>query len=77
MIDNPFVESEPDIRRNEAKYCDATVTGVEPLFVRLDGYTEDEQPPTKPPLVGDLAVNDRVMCLLHGRQLVVLGRYGG
>lgn len=79
MTSNPFVD-EPIPEPNaipQTRWVDATVTGTGPLMVRLDGFQEEPQPPTKPPLVGGLSVNDRVLCLMQGRQLVVLGRYGG
>lgn len=79
MTTNPFVD-EPKPGANtipQTRWIDATVTGTIPLMVRLDGFQEEPQPPTKPPLVGGLSVNDRVLCLMQGRQLVVLGRYGG
>lgn len=79
MINNPFVD-EPDPAAKPVpvtRWVDATVTGTAPLMVRLDGYQEEPQLPTKPPLVGGLSDNDRVLCLMQGRQLVVVGRYGG
>lgn len=79
MTSNPFV-SEPVPGANAtppSRWIDATVTGTNPLMVRLDGFQEEPQPPTKPSLVGGLSVNDRVLCLMQGRQLVVVGRYGG
>ena len=77
VIDNPFAEEPKPQGPAPARWVDATVTGVSPLMIRLDGYDEDPQPPTKPPLVGGLAVNQRVLCQLQGRQLIILGRYGG
>lgn len=78
MINNPFVDDSPPAKSPPiTRWVDATVTGTAPLMVRLDGFEEDPQEPTKPPLVGGLLVNDRVLCLMQGRQLVVLGRYGG
>ena len=75
---NPFADDPPAQALPPAgKWVDATVTQTGPLMIRLDGYMEPEQPPTKPPLVGGLAVNDRVLCLLQGRQLIIFGRYGG
>lgn len=78
MIDNPFVDDAPESKPAPlVRWVDATVTSISPLKVRLDGYQEQPQSPTKPPLVGGLSANDRVLCLMQGKQLVVLGRYGG
>ena len=79
MIDNPFVNDTPCPcqQKRPGRWVDATVTGTSPLLVRLDGYEEISQPPTKPPLVAGLAVGDKVICRLEGKQLVVHGRYGG
>lgn len=53
-----------------------TITALSPLRVKLDG--DDVQLPVTPaPLVYGLAVNDRVWCVLVGRQVVVAGAYGG
>jgi hypothetical protein len=62
----------------------ATVTGVAPLRIRLDGDTSP-LPFTPDNLVAELAVNDRVWVALvinadpafHGRRAVVAGRAGG
>jgi len=77
MIDNPFVNDETSKPAPVARWVDATVTSLSPLMVKLDGYQEEPQEPTKPPLVGGLSINERVLCLMQGRQLVILGRYGG
>lgn len=78
MMDNPFVNDSPPVKTSlPGKWVDGTITSSTPLLVRLDGYQESPQPPTKLPLVGGLAVNDRVLCLLQGRQLIIFGRYGG
>jgi len=78
MIDNPYVNDGPPAKSSPVtRWIDATVTSTAPLMVQLDGFDEAPQEPTKPPLVGGLVVTDRVLCLLQGRQLVILGRYGG
>ncbi|WJZ27827.1 hypothetical protein MOMMJLID_CDS0019 [Arthrobacter phage 1191A] len=78
MMDNPFVNDVPPLKPPPiTRWIDATVTSESPLKVQLDGYDEGPQEPTKPPLVGGLVVNERVLCLMQGRQLVILGRYGG
>lgn len=78
MIENPFLDSRPPEKPVPIeRWVDATVTGTAPLMIKLDGYQEVAQPPTKPPLVAGLATGDRVLCLLQGRQLVIFGRYGG
>lgn len=56
---------------------DATVHTLVPLMVVLDGPDETSVAPSKAPLVGDLSVGDRVMCLFIGRQLTIMGAYGG
>lgn len=78
LIDNPFVaDSQQPQQTPVTRWIDATVTSTAPLMVRLDGFEEAAQEPTKPPLVGGLSVSERVLCLMQGRQLVVIGRYGG
>lgn len=78
MINNPFVDSEPPAKQSQReRWVDGTVTAISPLAIRLDGYQEQPQAPTKPPLVAGLVVGDRVICLLQGRQLIIFGRYGG
>lgn len=53
-----------------------TVTGVSPLRVRLDG-DDTALPVTPATLVAGLKTDDRVACILSGRQLTVAGVYGG
>lgn len=53
-----------------------TVTATGPLRVKLDG-DDTALPVTPASLVADLKVNDRVWCVLSGRQLTVAGVYGG
>lgn len=61
---------------DQVRFRDGTIHSVSPLSVLLEGDT-DPTPPTKAPLVGALLVNQRVLCLLAERQLIILGRYGG
>lgn len=78
MTGNPFVvEPSPSKPRVSDRWVDGTITSATPLLVRLDGFGEEPQPPTKPPLVGGLTTSNRVLCLLQGRQLIIIGRYGG
>lgn len=51
----------------------ATVTQASPLQIRLDGETA---PLTESPVdtVGGLVVSDRVLCLYHGKQFIVMAR---
>jgi hypothetical protein len=57
--------------RDVDTYRFGTVTAVGPLQVRLDG---DSAPVSVAPVpLCQCAINDRVYCQLHGRQLVVLG----
>lgn len=58
------------------RLTDATVAGLAPLTVALDGDTTAVQP-TKLPLVAGLRKGDRVACAFIGRHLLILGRYGG
>ena len=50
----------------------ATVTQASPLRVQLD-LDDDPQPYTPITLTAGLAVDDQVLCLLIGGQLVILG----
>lgn len=52
------------------------VTQASPLRVKLDG-DDTHLPVTPASLVADLTVDDRVWTILNGRQLVVLGVWGG
>ena len=55
-----------------------TVTQLSPLRVKLDGDdTARPIPPASLTPVSDLTVNARVWTMLAGRQLVVLGVWGG
>lgn len=52
----------------------ATVTQVSPLRVKLDGDTDALA--VTPGALVQVAVGDRVLCLLSGRQVIVLGIWG-
>lgn len=52
------------------------VTQASPLRVKLDG-DDTALPVTPATLVSGLTVGDRVWCLLAGRQIVILGVWGG
>lgn len=62
----------------DSMWRDATVTGVSPLRVRLDG-DESVHPSTPDALVSNLILNvdDRVRCEITQGRLIVHGRAGG
>lgn len=49
----------------------ATVTGVSPARVRLDGDTDPVA--STPTLLSAVEVSDRVLVVINARQLIVLG----
>lgn len=51
----------------------ATVTGIGPLRIRLDG--EAEPLAATPAAICPLQLGDRVWVQIHGRQMVVLGAH--
>lgn len=63
----------PDTAGPSFRY--ATVTGVSPVRVRLDGDTDPVA--STPTVLAAVATGNRVMVLLDGRAMVVLGVVGG
>lgn len=55
---------------------DGSITSASPVRVLLDGDT-DAVAMTKAPLISGIATGQRVCVMQVGRQLLILGRYGG
>lgn len=51
----------------------ATVTGIGPLRIRLDG--EEDPLQATPAAICPLSLGDRVWVQFHGRQMVILGAH--
>lgn len=78
MAELPYFQLPREESRAESTWNDATVTGVSPLRITLDGDTT-ALPFTPDSLVdpASLVVSDRVRCELSSRRVVIVGRSGG
>ena len=72
MLADSITPPEPAGRPAPVKVIWGMVAGVAPLRIRLDG-DDDPQPYTPLTLAAGLTVGVRVVCLLLGGQLIVLG----
>lgn len=55
---------------------DGTITTTTPLTVLIDG-DDDPVTPTKAPLIATPTIGDRVLLVFAGKELILMGRYGG
>lgn len=73
MMDLDFLL--PEVVAPGAVFRYGSVTSTDPLRIRLDG--DDIELPIVPVLACPVGTADRVLLLLNGRQLIVVGRVGG
>ena len=72
MLTTALTPTQPARVRPAVRAMWATVTQTSPLRVQLD-LDDEPQPYTPITLTSGLAVDDQVLCLLIGGQLVILG----